>query len=111
MEVSIQKESVVRNVLARLLFPARDISKRVAVLSGGERIRLCFARLFVSSANVLILDEPTNFLDIPSVEALEALFSEYEGTMLFVSHDAAFVRAIATDRLVIRDRKIHILQE
>lgn len=106
MEVSIQKESVVRNVLARLLFPARDISKRVAVLSGGERIRLCFARLFVSSANVLILDEPTNFLDIPSVEALEALFSEYEGTMLFVSHDAAFVRAIATKPLCIKDGKI-----
>jgi len=111
MEVSIQQESVARTMLARLLFPARDMQKQVSVLSGGERIRLCFARLFVSSANVLILDEPTNYLDIPSVEALETLFSEYEGTLLFVSHDAAFVRAIATDRLLIRDRKIHILQE
>ena len=76
------------------------------VLSGGEKIRLCFARLFTSPANVLILDEPTNYLDIPSVEALERLFREYEGTMLFASHDEAFVDAVATDRLVIRDRKI-----
>ena len=106
LDVSVQKESVARTMLARLLFPARDMQKRVSVLSGGERIRLCFARLFVSSANVLILDEPTNYLDIPSVEALQSLFSEYEGTMLFVSHDAAFVRAVATDRLLIRDKKI-----
>lgn len=109
LDVSVQKESVARTMLARLLFPARDMQKRVSVLSGGERIRLCFARLFVSSANVLILDEPTNYLDIPSVEALQSLFSEYEGTMLFVSHDAAFVRAVATDRLLIRDQKIHIM--
>ena len=106
MRDSVQKEGVVRSVLAQLLFSARDIRKPVRVLSGGEKIRLCFARLFTSPANVLILDEPTNYLDIPSVEALERLFREYEGTMLFASHDKTFVDAVATDRLVIRDRKI-----
>ena len=111
MAVSVQKESVARTMLNRLLFPADVMHKSVSVLSGGERIRLCFARLFVSAANVLILDEPTNFLDIPSVEALEALFAEYEGTMLFVSHDAAFVRAIATERWVIRQQSIFPLNE
>ena len=106
MRESVQKEGVARSMLARLLFSARDIGKPVSVLSGGEKIRLSFARLFVSAANVLILDEPTNYLDIPSVEALEKLFSEYEGTMLFASHDDAFVNAVATDRLVIGNHKI-----
>ena len=107
MKESVQKESVVRSVLAQLLFSARDIHKPVHVLSGGEKIRLCFAQLFTSAANVLILDEPTNYLDIPSVEALERLFSEYEGTMLFASHDEAFVKAVARERLYIRHHKIH----
>lgn len=105
-ETSVQSPTVVRNVLARLLFTARDIEKPVAVLSGGERVRLAFARIFVSSANVLVLDEPTNYLDIPSVEAIQSLLSEYEGTMLFTSHDRAFVRAVATDALIIENRKI-----
>ena len=81
-------------------------ANRFPFCPGSEKIRLCFARLFTSAANVLILDEPTNYLDIPSVEALERLFSEYEGTMLFASHDEAFVNAVATDRLVISGRKI-----
>ena len=68
-ETSIQSPSIVRTVLARLLFTARDIPKPVSVLSGGERVRLAFAKLLVSDANVLILDEPTNYLDIPSIEA------------------------------------------
>ena len=106
LSVSVQKESVARAVLAQLLFAARDMGKPVGVLSGGERIRLCFARLFVGPANVLILDEPTNYLDIPSVEALEKMFSQYEGAMLFASHDEAFIRAVATRRLTIRDKKI-----
>lgn len=105
-ETSIQSQSIVRTVLARLLFTASDIQKPVSVLSGGERVRLAFARILVSSANVLILDEPTNYLDIPSIEAVQSLLSEYEGTMLFTSHDNAFVRAIATNAVVIRDKQI-----
>lgn len=106
MEISVQPSSVVRMILARLLFNAQDIKKPVSALSGGECIRLAFARIFVSSANVLVLDEPTNYLDIPSVEAIQELLSEYEGTMLFASHDHAFVRAIATDALQIHDKQI-----
>ena len=105
-ETSVQTPTVVRNILARLLFTARDIEKPVSVLSGGERVRLAFARIFVSSANVLVLDEPTNYLDIPSVEAIQAMLAEYEGTMLFASHDKTFVRAVATDALLIENKKI-----
>ena len=105
-ETSIQSQNIVRTVLARLLFNADDIQKPVSVLSGGERVRLAFARILVSNANVLILDEPTNYLDIPSIEAVQSLLSEYEGTMLFTSHDSAFVRAIATDAVVIQDKQI-----
>ena len=106
METTIQSPTIARAVLARLLFNEQDIQKKVKVLSGGERVRLAFARILVSDANVLILDEPTNYLDIPSIEAIQALLSEYEGTMLFASHDRAFVRTIATDALIIRDKKL-----
>ena len=106
MAHSVQRETVARTILARLLFSARDMDKPVGVLSGGERNRLCFARLFVSAVNVLILDEPTNYLDLPSIEALEQMFREYEGTLLFASHDAAFVESIANRRLKIENRKI-----
>lgn len=103
---SVQPINVARNILARLLFTASDINKPVSVLSGGERIRLAFAKIFVSDANVLVLDEPTNYLDIPSVEAIQELLSEYEGTMLLVSHDRTFVKAIATRVLSIRNKQI-----
>ena len=82
------------------------MKKPASVLSGGERIKLAFARLFVSRVNLLILDEPTNYLDIPSIEALEEMFSEYEGTLVFVSHDEAFIRKVATEVLEIADGKI-----
>ena len=106
LENSVQPMEVVRNLLARLLFKTEDINKRTSVLSGGELIRLAFARIFLSNANVLVLDEPTNYLDIPSVEAIQEMLSEYEGTLLFVSHDLTFVREIADNVLVIRDKKI-----
>ena len=106
METSVQPPNIVRMTLARLLFTAQDIQKSVSVLSGGERIRLAFARIFVSNANVLVLDEPTNYLDIPSIEAIQELLSEYEGTLLFTSHDRAFIKAIATNVLLIHDKQI-----
>ena len=106
MEVSIQREAVARTILSRLLFFENDMKKPASVLSGGERIKLAFARLFVSRVNLLILDEPTNYLDIPSIEALEEMFSEYEGTLVFVSHDEAFIRKVATEVLEIVDGKI-----
>jgi len=106
MEVSIQKEEIARIILARLLFTREDMMKRAEVLSGGERIKLAFAKIFVSDANLLVLDEPTNYLDIPSVEALEKLFVEYEGTLVFVSHDEAFIRKVATEVLTVKDGKV-----
>ena len=106
MEVSIQKESVARALLSRLLFFENDMKKPAGILSGGERIKLAFAKLFVSQVNLLVLDEPTNFLDLPSIEALEAMFSEYGGTLVFVSHDEEFIRKVATDILEVKDGKI-----
>lgn len=106
MNVSIQKEDVTRTVLARLLLSQRDMEKKVKDLSGGERMKLAFAMLFTSDVNVLILDEPTNYLDLPSLEALEQMLWEYEGTLIFVSHDAEFVQRIATKKLLIRGGKI-----
>ncbi len=106
MAESVQTEKLTRTILARLLLSAEDIRKKAGVLSGGERIKLSFAKLFVGRANVLILDEPTNYLDIPSVEALEEMFSEYEGVLVFVSHDEAFIRACATQILEVKNGKI-----
>ncbi len=99
MKTSVHSESVARTVLARLNIRLDDVFKRARVLSGGERAKVCMARLFVSDANLLILDEPTNHLDIWSMEALESVLTEYAGTLIFVSHDSAFVKSIA-DRLV-----------
>ena len=104
--VSIQSESISRIVMARLLLSERDMNKKAKELSGGERMKLSFAMLFVSDVNLLILDEPTNYLDIPSVEALEKMLVEYEGTMVFTSHDKTFVDRIATERLYIDDARI-----
>src|SRR5699024_10210741 len=96
MATSIQDETTVRTVLARLHFQRDAVFKHVDVLSGGERVKVAFAKLFVSDSNMLILDEPTNFLDITAVEALEQLLTEYDGTLLFVTHDRQFMENIAT---------------
>jgi macrolide transport system ATP-binding/permease protein len=106
MRDSVQKEQAVRSVLARLLFGRTTVDKPAAVLSGGERIKLSLAKLLVSASNVLMLDEPTNYLDMPSIEVLQSILCEYEGTILFVSHDRAFTDAVATLKLKIEDKKI-----
>jgi macrolide transport system ATP-binding/permease protein len=102
MQDSVQSESVARTILARLLISGDAVYKKVRVLSGGERIKVSFAKLFVSRANVLLLDEPTNYLDMPSIEALEEVLKTYQGTVIFVSHDSAFVNSVA-DRLLVLD--------
>jgi macrolide transport system ATP-binding/permease protein len=103
---SVQREQTVRSVLARLLFNRTVVNKQAGVLSGGERIKLGLAKLLLSGCNVLMLDEPTNYLDLPSIEVLQSILCEYEGTLLFVSHDAAFTEAVATMKLIISDFKI-----
>ena len=106
MEDSVQAESTVRSILARLLFAASDIKKAAHVLSGGERVKLSLAKLLVSGCNVLLMDEPTNYLDMPSLEVLQSILRDYEGTLVFVSHDRDFINGICTELLFIRDRKL-----
>ena len=95
MKASQHPESVARTVLARLNLRGDNVFKPVRVLSGGERAKIALARLLLSDINLLILDEPTNHLDLFTLEALEELLSGYGGTLLFVSHDRAFVKAVA----------------
>ena len=96
----------IRSVLGAFLFTADEVFKEVDVLSGGEKVRLSLAKLMMKKANFLILDEPTNHLDIISKEALENALNEYDGTILFVSHDRYFIRKIATSCLVIDTDKV-----
>lgn len=106
METSVQSENTMRGILARLLIRREDVFKKVGVLSGGERVKLAFAKLFGSPANLLLLDEPTNFLDMPAIEALQKMVADYEGTVLFVSHDRTFSDSCATRILRIEGRKL-----
>ncbi len=89
----------VMSYLADFLFPPRRVNSPVRMLSGGARNRLLLARLFARPANVLVLDEPTNDLDIESLELLEAALQDYDGTLLLVSHDRAFLDNVVTQTL------------
>jgi len=97
----------IRNCLAAFLFTGDDVFKRIGELSGGERGRVSLAKLMLSNANFLILDEPTNHLDITSKEILEEALNQYEGTVLYVSHDRYFVNKTAGRILELRDEDFH----
>lgn len=92
--------------LARFSFEGDDVQKLVTVLSGGEKARLYLAKLIKQKPNFLILDEPTNHLDLNTIEELENALEEYEGTVIFVSHDSYFIRRIADKIWVLKDKKI-----
>ncbi|MGI8406348.1 MAG: ATP-binding cassette domain-containing protein, partial [Thermomicrobiales bacterium] len=94
-------EEVARNYLGRFLFSGDDVYKQVTSLSGGERSRLALGVLLLEQANFLILDEPTNHLDIQARETLEEMLSDFDGTILFVSHDRYFMDRIATQLWVV----------
>ena len=89
----------IRNVLAAFLFTGEDVFKKIGSLSGGEKGRVSLAKLMLSESNLLILDEPTNHLDITSKEILESALNNYEGTLLYVSHDRYFINRTA-DRIL-----------
>ena len=99
-------EQIMRATLGRLLFNADDIKKQVKVCSGGEKGRLLFGKLMMGNHNVLLMDEPTNHMDMESIESLNLALEMYEGTLVFVSHDREFVSSLATRIIEIRDNEI-----
>ena len=103
---SSHNDQIVRATLGQLLFSSDDFEKPVKVCSGGEKNRLLFGKLMMSSPNVLILDEPTNHMDMEAIEALNLALDHYEGTIIFVSHDREFVSSLATQIVEIVDRKL-----
>ena len=92
-----------RSALGAFLFRGEDVFKTINMLSGGERVRLALCKLFKTRPNVLILDEPTNHMDIISKETLEDMLAEYTGTLVFVSHDRYFVKKLAQKLIVFQD--------
>ncbi len=103
-------QTKIRSTLAYFLFFGDEVEKSVSKLSGGERARLTFAKLMLKKTNLLLLDEPTNHLDLPSKEVLEGALSDYQGTMIAVSHDRYFIEKLATRILAFREKPTpHIL--
>lgn len=110
MDKSIHDENFARLILARLLFKGDKVYDKVNVLSGGERVKVSFAKMILEDINFLVLDEPTNYLDISSLEVIEELLINYNGTILLVSHDRRCIENIADDLLIIEDKKIKHFQ-
>ena len=106
MDSSIYSENFARLLLARLLFKGNDIYKKVEVLSGGEQIKVSFAKILLQDINLLILDEPTNYLDINSLEVMEDTLKEYDTTLLFVSHDRSLITRVANQIMTVENNKI-----
>lgn len=101
-------ETEVRNSLGAFLFTGEEVFKNVSMLSGGEKVRLALCKILKRRPNVLILDEPTNHMDIVGKETLESMLKEYKGTLIFVSHDRYFVKKVADKLLVFEDGTANI---
>jgi len=92
-------EQIIRGTLGRLLFSGDDVGKPVKVLSGGEKGRMLYGKLILTKPNVLLMDEPTNHMDMESIESLNMALEQFKGTLIFVSHDRQFVGSLATQIL------------
>jgi macrolide transport system ATP-binding/permease protein len=106
---SAYPETFNRTLLAGLLFRREEVYKKASMLSGGERVKTAIAKILLSGFNFLILDEPTNYLDVFSLAALEEVLADYDGAMLICSHDRRFVKAVADRTLTIDDRSKKII--
>ena len=102
----VMTEKEVRNTLGMYLFSGQDVAKKVSDLSGGEKSRLMLSELITGRPNFMLLDEPTNHMDIKAKETLEAAFKAYTGTMLFVSHDRYFISQVADAILVFEEDRV-----
>ena len=96
-------DQAVRSILGRLLFSGDDVKKIVKVLSGGEKGRMIYGKLMLGRHNVMLMDEPTNHMDMESIESLNIALEKYAGTLIFVSHDREFVSSLATRILEIKE--------
>jgi ATP-binding cassette subfamily F protein 3 len=101
-------ETEVRNSLGAFLFSGDDVFKKIDMLSGGEKMRLALCKILKRRPNVLILDEPTNHMDIVGKETLESMLKDFSGTLIFVSHDRYFVKKVADSLLVFEDGTTHL---
>lgn len=110
MDASGQEEPLVRSVLDRLNFNQTELNKSVSDISGGEATRLTLALLFLKRSNVIILDEPTNFIDITTINALEDFIKGYQGIVILVSHDRAFVDNVADIIYTIENKKLKLVK-
>ena len=99
-------DQAVRSILGRLLFSGDDVKKSVKVLSGGEKGRMMYGKLMLGRHNVLLMDEPTNHMDMESIESLNIALEKYAGTLIFVSHDREFVSSLATRILEVKSGEI-----
>jgi len=99
-------DQAVRSILGRLLFSGDEVRKPVDVLSGGEKGRMMYGKLMLGRHNVMLMDEPTNHMDMESIESLNIALENYSGTLIFVSHDREFVSSLATRILEVKHGEI-----
>ena len=106
IETAIHNETTIRTVMHRLALDPKDLDILVSEISGGQKVKAALIKVFLSDMNVLVLDEPTNYLDIQAVEGLETLLLAYKGTCIIVSHDAALIAKVADRTLTIEGQKV-----
>ena len=105
--IGTDKRAEARNMLARLLLTGDDVDRPMSTLSGGQRAKVALAMLLLKETNVLVLDEPTNYLDIPSRHAVESALNEYEGTLVTVTHDRYFLDSVCTSTIEVKGGSIN----